>query len=160
MLADTRTGDERRRLVEAALADVERAIELGEPARRAQPGWRRTRAALLADLGRDAEAEVELARVVAALPGNLAARVVHAEVLERLGRGAEAVLEREAVVRLRPDSSAAWRALGELRARLGAKDAARADLRRALEFAERAAGSESSRDDAARARAALEGLDR
>ncbi|MFO1010497.1 MAG: hypothetical protein U1F29_10585 [Planctomycetota bacterium] len=152
MLAEDCTGDERTRLVERALADVERALAEGERTHVVDPGWRRTHAALLADLGRDAEAESELARVVAEVPGNVAAHAVRADVLERLGRAPDALVEREAVARLRPNSSTAWRALGELRARMGAKDAARKDLARALELA-RAAGR-AARDDAARAAAA------
>lgn len=114
-----------------ALRRVEEALASAAP----PPAWRRTHAALLADVGRSAEGETELEAVVRALPDDVAARFVYAQVLEQRGAWSESAEQREHVCRLRPSSIAAWRALGAARSRAGDAPRARAALLRALELA-------------------------
>ncbi len=100
-------------LVARALAAVDAGIERGRASGVADPKWRRTRAALLLDLGRADEARAELDACVAALPDDVVSRVLLARALEALGRPAEAIPHREVAASLRPSEPESWIALAE-----------------------------------------------
>lgn len=123
--------DKRDEHLREALRRVEQALAGAN----APPTWRRTHAALLADVGRTTEAEREIEEVVRVLPDDVAARFVYAQLLEQRGAWTEAAEQREHVCRLRSSSIAAWRTLAQTRAHAGDPSRARAALSHALELA-------------------------
>jgi predicted Zn-dependent protease len=95
------------------------------------PALRLRRALALEQLGRDAEAIAELERVVAADPGQAAARGRLAERYEAVGRFGEAEIELQALAQATPGRPEGWRRLAAYYARQGLTENARAAEARA-----------------------------
>jgi len=148
--------ERRMELVARALELVDAGIARGLALHVEDPKWRRTRAALLLDLGRVEDARVELTSVVEALEDDVVTRVLLARALEALDLPRDALPHREAAARLRPGEPESWIALGETLAKAGES----ANAVAALEHGQRLA---RERNDAAlveRAAAALAAIRR
>lgn len=148
--------ERRVELTARALELVDAGIARGRDVHVDDPKWRRTRAALLLDLGRAEEARVELTSVVAQLEDDVGTRVLLARALEALDRPRDALTHREAAARLRPGEPESWIALGETLAKVG--DAVNATA--ALEHGQRLARERNDVELVERAAAALAALRR
>jgi predicted Zn-dependent protease len=95
------------------------------------PALRLRRALALEQLGRNAEAIAELERVVAADPGQAAARARLAERYEAMGRFDDAEIELQALAQATPGRPEGWRRLAAYYARQGLTENARAAEARA-----------------------------
>ena len=148
--------DRRRELVARALDMVDAGIERGRAVRVDEPKWRRTRAALLLDLGRTEDARAELTIIAEQLEDDVVTHVLLARALEALERPRDALPHREIAARLRPGEPESWIALGETLARIGES----ANATAALEHGQRLARERSDTTLVERAATALAAIRR
>lgn len=148
--------ERRGELVAGALDLVEAGIERGRAVRLDEPKWRRTRAALLLDLGRAEDARAELTLVARQLADDVVTHVLLARALEALDRPRDALPHREAAARLRPADPESWIAVGETLVKLGETTNAKV----ALEYGQRLARERNDTVLVVRAATALTAIGR